>query len=253
MSARGDRPTPSPWAANGTRRHRHGDQSSDASVRAYNLVWQPVHPGRGRVRRPRPSATPSRSTATAGLGPEPGHSTSARPATSSRPTTSANAGNAWDLAGRARATANQAVLANQGGSVVRRDPSQDNTVLRPLGRRATTAYDYGAAEAYAAGAGNERLGRQQRHLSSRSTTPRSTPAASRSRPTFSGTNGYDVYVGADAVGNSVTGYACSDCQGDAERHQHPDQHRQRLAPVANTDRRRLGPRGRSPAPTPSGN
>lgn len=29
--------------------------------------------------------------------------------------------------------------------------------------------------------------------------------------TFSGTNGYDVAVGADAVGNSVTGYACSDC------------------------------------------
>jgi len=34
--------------------------------------------------------------------------------------------------------------------------------------------------------------------------------------TFSGTNGYDVYVGADAVGNSVNGYACSDCRAYLE-------------------------------------
>jgi len=31
--------------------------------------------------------------------------------------------------------------------------------------------------------------------------------------TFSGTNGFDAYVGADAVGNSVNGYACSECRG----------------------------------------
>ncbi|KAK0329329.1 hypothetical protein LTR94_037274, partial [Friedmanniomyces endolithicus] len=29
-----------------------------------------------------------------------------------------------------------------------------------------------------------------------------------------GVNGYDTYVGADAVGNSVTGYACSQCGGE---------------------------------------
>ena len=31
--------------------------------------------------------------------------------------------------------------------------------------------------------------------------------------TFEGTNGYDAYVAAEAVGNSVTGYACSQCNG----------------------------------------
>jgi hypothetical protein len=31
---------------------------------------------------------------------------------------------------------------------------------------------------------------------------------------FTGTNGYDAYVSADAVGNSVTGYVCSTCQGN---------------------------------------
>ena len=32
--------------------------------------------------------------------------------------------------------------------------------------------------------------------------------------TYVGVNGYDAYVGADAVGNAVTGYACSQCGGD---------------------------------------
>ena len=52
--------------------------------------------------------------------------------------------------------------------------------------------------------------------------------------TFAGTNGYDAYVAAEAVGNSVTGYACSECDGDDGRHQRPDQLRQRLAPRATT-------------------
>jgi hypothetical protein len=30
---------------------------------------------------------------------------------------------------------------------------------------------------------------------------------------MAGTNGYDAYVSADAVGNAVTGYACSECSG----------------------------------------
>ena len=59
-------------------------------------------------------------------------------------------------------------------------------------------------------------------LSPLSTTPTTTTAAAPNSggvdvtATFSGTNGYDVYVGADAVGNSVTGYACSDCEGYLE-------------------------------------
>ena len=32
--------------------------------------------------------------------------------------------------------------------------------------------------------------------------------------TYVGVNGYDTYVGADAVGNAVTGYGCSKCGGD---------------------------------------
>src|SRR5690606_41078126 len=65
---------------------------------------------------------------------------------------SANSGNAWDLAGRARASANQAVLYNEGGSVVA-SARQDNTAY-VRAAATTTAYDYGRAEAHARGAAN---------------------------------------------------------------------------------------------------
>ncbi|MNL69542.1 hypothetical protein D3C87_1944140 [compost metagenome] len=31
---------------------------------------------------------------------------------------------------------------------------------------------------------------------------------------FVGQKGYDAYVGANAAGNSITGYACAECGGD---------------------------------------
>ena len=126
---------------------------------------------------------------------------------------SANAGNAWDLAGRARATANQAVLYNSGGSVVV-TTDQDNTSF-VRASALTTAYDYGAANAYARGAANEvSVGNNDIYVEIDNTQFNS--GGVDVTATFSGTNGYDVSVGADAVGNSVTGYACSDCQGYLE-------------------------------------
>ncbi|HZW16973.1 MAG TPA: holdfast anchor protein HfaD [Brevundimonas sp.] len=126
---------------------------------------------------------------------------------------SANAGNAWDLAGRAHATANQAVLYNEGGSVVT-ESSQDNTAF-VRAAATTTAYDYGRAEAYARGAANElSVGNNDIYVEIDNSQFNSGGVAVTA--TFSGTNGYDAYVGADAVGNSVTGYACSECEGYLE-------------------------------------
>ncbi|MDQ3123978.1 MAG: holdfast anchor protein HfaD [Pseudomonadota bacterium] len=126
---------------------------------------------------------------------------------------SANAGNAWDLAARARATANQAVLYNQGGSVVTASDQRNSSFVRASAL--TTAYDYGRAEASARGAANElSVGNNDIYVEI-DNTQFNTGGVDVSA-TFSGTNGYDVYVGADAVGNSVTGYACSDCEGHLE-------------------------------------
>lgn len=124
--------------------------------------------------------------------------------------TSANAGNAWDLAGRARASANQAVFQNQGGALIA-ETDQGN-IAQVRATAITTAYDYGAVEAYARAAGNEvSVGNNDVYVEIDNTQFNS--GGVDSTATFSGTNGYDVYVGADAVGNSVTGYACSECAG----------------------------------------
>jgi hypothetical protein len=126
---------------------------------------------------------------------------------------SANAGNAWDLAARARATANQAVLYNEGGSVVTESDQRNSSFVRASAL--TTAYDYGRAESYARGAANElSVGNNDIYVEIDNT--QFNTGGVDVTATFSGTNGYDVSVGADAVGNSVIGYACSTCEGYLE-------------------------------------
>jgi hypothetical protein len=123
--------------------------------------------------------------------------------------TSANAGNAWDLSGTAAATANQAVIANDGGSVVARTQQENFSEVRSTA--IVTSYDYGVARAAARGAGNAvSVGNDDLYLeldNSQISTGGVDVHAS-----FAGTNGYDAYVSAEAVGNSVTGYACAQCQ-----------------------------------------
>ena len=124
--------------------------------------------------------------------------------------TSANAGNAWDLSGRASATANQAVLANAGGSVVAR--TQQENFSQVQSTSVVTSYDYGAARSYAQGAGNAvSVGNNDLYLQLDNDQINS--GGVEVRASFAGTNGYDAYVSAEAVGNSVTGYACAQCQG----------------------------------------
>jgi hypothetical protein len=123
---------------------------------------------------------------------------------------SANAGNAWDLAGRARAAGNQAILYNSGGSVVAASDQANSAQVRASAL--TTAYDYGRAEARARSAGNElSVGNNDVYVEIDSAQFNS--GGVDATAAFSGTNGYDAYVGAEAVGNAVTGYACSECEG----------------------------------------
>ena len=126
---------------------------------------------------------------------------------------SSNAGNAWDLAARARASGNQAVLYNEGGSVVTASDQQNSAFIRASAL--TTAYDYGAARAQARGVANElSVGNNDIYVEIDNTQFNS--GGVDVIATFSGTNGYDVVVGAEAVGNNVTGYACSECEGNLE-------------------------------------
>jgi len=127
--------------------------------------------------------------------------------------TSANAGNAWDLAGRARATANQAVLYNQGGSVA--VTTDQSNLSRVRSDSVVTSYDFGAATARAAGTGNEvSIGNNDLYLEIDNAQVNS--GGVEASASFAGTNGYDTYVAADAVGNAVTGYACAQCAGQID-------------------------------------
>ncbi len=123
---------------------------------------------------------------------------------------SANSGNAWDLAGRARATANQSVLYNQGGSVVTTTDQSNLSQVRAS--TVVTAFDYGAATANAAGTANEvSIGNNDRHLEIDNSQVNSGGVEASAE--FAGAYGYDVRVAAQATGNAVTGYACSQCDG----------------------------------------
>lgn len=122
---------------------------------------------------------------------------------------SANAGNAWDLTGTATANANQAVLANHGGSVVARTQQENASAVSSSAR--VTSYDFGAAMASAQGGGNVvSVGTESDYLELDNSQLNT--GGVEVQATFAGTNGYDAYVSADAVGNSVTGYACAACE-----------------------------------------
>ncbi|WP_426040592.1 holdfast anchor protein HfaD [Brevundimonas sp. TWP2-3-4b1] len=124
--------------------------------------------------------------------------------------TSANSGNAWDLAGRARATGNQAVLYNQGGSAVVTTDQSNLSQIQTASR--VTSYDFGAATSNAYGTGNEvSIGNNDRYLEIDNSQVNS--GGVEVSASFDGANGYDARVAAEAVGNSVTGYACSQCDG----------------------------------------
>lgn len=127
--------------------------------------------------------------------------------------TSANAGNAWDLAGRARATANQAILYNQGGSAV--VTTDQSNLSRVEATGIVTSHDFGAATARAAATGNEvSIGNNDRYVEIDNAQVNS--GGVEASASFAGTNGYDVHVAAEAVGNTVTGYACAACEGQID-------------------------------------
>ena len=124
--------------------------------------------------------------------------------------TSTNSGNAWDLAGRANASANQAVFANQGGALITATDQANASRVRAAS--VVTAYDFGAATAQARGVGNEvSAGNNDVYLEFDNVQLNNGQIDASAQ--FSGGTGYDAYVGADAAGNAVTGYACSECEG----------------------------------------
>ncbi|MFC5372730.1 holdfast anchor protein HfaD [Brevundimonas faecalis] len=125
--------------------------------------------------------------------------------------TSVWAGNAWNLAGRSRATGNQAVFYNQGGSLIA-DTDQENSA-QIIGAVELSSYDFGAATAAAdAVANNVVVGNNDIYVDIDNVQVNT--GGVEATASFTGQKGYDAYVGANAAGNSITGYACSECGGN---------------------------------------
>lgn len=128
-------------------------------------------------------------------------------------TTSANAGNAWDLAGRARATANQVAVSNQGGSVISRTDQGNTAGVRA--ESIVTAYDFGEVTSHAGATANAvHVGNADIYVRIDNTQLNS--GGVEAQASFQGNGGYDAYVGADAAGNTITAYSCSNCPGYLE-------------------------------------
>ncbi|MNQ52613.1 hypothetical protein D3C85_666370 [compost metagenome] len=125
--------------------------------------------------------------------------------------TSIWAGNAWDLTGRSRATANQATFYNQGGSLVTTTDQDNSAQVRSAVE--LSSYDFGAATAAAEAIGNNVVVGNNDIYVDIDNLQNNTGGVEASA-SFVGQKGYDAYVGANAAGNSITGYACAECGGD---------------------------------------
>lgn len=119
--------------------------------------------------------------------------------------------NAWDLTVGANAGANQAITANAGGSMLIETDQTNAGRVRADARVQTNLQ--GQTVLAARSVANETVaGNNDIYLKLNNTQLNS--GGVEANATYVGVNGYDAYVGADAVGNAVTGYACSQCGGD---------------------------------------
>ena len=119
--------------------------------------------------------------------------------------------NAWDLTASANAGANQAIMTNAGGSMLV-DVDQSNAGRVRSDARVQTNLQ-GQTILAARSVANETVAGNNDIYLKLDNTQLNTGGV-EANATYVGVNGYDAYVGSDAVGNAVTGYACSQCGGD---------------------------------------
>lgn len=121
------------------------------------------------------------------------------------------AGNGWNLAARAHAGGNQATFYNQGGSLIPTTAQDNSADIR--GAAQLSAYDFGKATASASALANEvTIGNNDIYVDIDNTQMNT--GGVEASASFTGQRGYDAYVGVNAAGNSITGYACAECDGD---------------------------------------
>jgi len=112
------------------------------------------------------------------------------------------------------ATGNALAVQNQ-GPLLDVSHSQSNAAY-VRSQAEGSAYQYGSAEVSAYGAGNSAIAGNSGAELALDNTQWTDVGGVEVIASFSGTTGYDSYVQASAVGNDVTGFACSDCNGSID-------------------------------------
>lgn len=118
------------------------------------------------------------------------------------------AGNAQDITSQATATGNNLSSTNEGG-VYSVTASQNNSSAI-FAESYLSSFQFGAATSSAYGVGNSVMAGQfgpEIRLDNSQVNTGGVSVMS----TFVGDNGYDAYTSATAIGNAVTGFACSEC------------------------------------------
>lgn len=109
------------------------------------------------------------------------------------------------------AVGNSANVFNEGPLLDVTSQQVNNAYVRSQAE--SSAYQFGSAAANAYGAGNTAVAGNSGEALVLDNTQWNGTAGVEVIATFTGTDGYDSYTQAVAVGNDVTGYACSDCTG----------------------------------------
>ena len=109
------------------------------------------------------------------------------------------------------AAGNSANVFNEGPLLDVTSQQVNNAYVRSQAE--SSAYQFGSASVNAYGAGNTAVAGNSGETLVLDNTQWNGVGGVEVLATFTGTDGYDSYTQAVAVGNDVTGYACSDCTG----------------------------------------
>lgn len=121
------------------------------------------------------------------------------------------AGNAQEINGVATATANNITIDNEGSDLTVAVNQDNASYVR--GEVQLSSYEFGAGSSLASGVGNSVVVGNFGPSLTLNNTQVNNGGGVETIATFTGHNGYDSYSTATAVGNGVTGYACTDCGG----------------------------------------
>ena len=119
-------------------------------------------------------------------------------------------GNSQGTITNATASANNANITNVGGDLNVITNQDNGAYVRAQAEE--TSYSFGGATAQAYGVGNSALAGNYGPNVTVDNTQVNSGGGVDAIASFSGTDGYDAYASSTAMGNAVTGYACSLCQ-----------------------------------------